>query len=256
MADKNQNTSSTALRIFSVLEYVADLRRPVTVADVCEHTGLDRAMAYRALLTLTEGGYLIRDTASKAFRLSYKIVSMARFLLADDANADIIRATLRKIVDATGETCHYSVLEGFETVTTMKEKGDQIISVDFKIGDRGQLYCSSIGKAVLAYQSDTFIDAYLKRPLPRLTPFTLCGADQLRAELARVRDAGLAMDDNELVEGMRCVAVPIREAGNIVRSGISMSGPASRYTDDYLRKIGGVLVEHAAELSRYLNDRG
>jgi DNA-binding IclR family transcriptional regulator len=256
MADKAQNTSSTALRILAVLEFVANLRRPVTVADVCDGTGLDRAMAYRALLTLAEGGYLIRDNGSKSFRLSYKIVSMARFMLSGDANADVIRATLRKIVEATGETCHYSVLEGFETVTTMKEKGDQIISVDFKIGDRGQLYCSSIGKAVLAYQTDDFINAYLDRPLARLTPSTLCSAAQLRAELARIREAGLAMDDNEMVEGMRCVAVPIREAGNIVRSGISMSGPASRYTDDYLTRIGGLLVEHAAELSRYLTDRG
>lgn len=252
MAEKNQNTSSTALRIFAVLECVAGLRRPVTVADVCDSTGLDRVIAYRALLTLVEGGYLIRDNASKTFRISYKIVSLARFMLSGDANADAVRATLRKVVDATGETCHYSVLEGFETVTTLKEKGQQIVSVDFNIGDRGQLHSTSVGKAILAYQSDEFINTFLARPLPRLTPYTICDAARLRSELAGVRATGLATDDNEMVEGMRCVAVPVREAGNIVRSGISISGPASRYTDGYLRNIGQILITCSTELSAYL----
>jgi DNA-binding IclR family transcriptional regulator len=252
MADKNQNTSSTALRVFAVLECVANFRKAVTVAEVCDSTGLDRAMAYRALMTLTEAGYLTRDNGSKTFRLSYKIVSIARFMLSDNANFEAIRAILRKIVEATGETCHYSVLEGFETVTTLKEKGDQVISVDFKIGDRGQLHSSSIGKAILAYQSEEFIKTCLARPMQKFTPFTLCNADQLRAELARVRSAGLAMDDNEMIEGMRCVAVPVHEASGMVRSGISISGPASRYTDAYLRNLGDTLLKYAGELSQCL----
>jgi DNA-binding IclR family transcriptional regulator len=254
MAEKNQNTSSTALRVFTVLESVASFRRPVSVVEVCDSTGLDRVMAYRALLTLLEAGYLVRDNANKTFRLSYKIVSMARFMLSGDAHADVVRDTLRKITEATGETCHYSVLEGFETVTTLKEKGQQIVSVDFKIGDRGQLHSTSVGKAILAYQSDEFIDAFLARPMQRLTEYTICGADALRAELARVKLAGQARDDNEMIVGMRCIAVPVREAGGIVRSGISMSGPASRYTDAYLDQIGAVLLQYADELKAHLSN--
>jgi DNA-binding IclR family transcriptional regulator len=253
LAEKNQNTSSTALRVFAVLEFVLNFRRPVTIADVCANTGLDRPTAYRALLTLIEAGYVLRDSTAKAFRASYKIVSLARFMLSEDLSADSVRAILRKIVDATGETCHYSVLEGFETVTTMREKGDQLVSVDFKIGDRGKLHCTSIGKALLAYQSSDFVEAFLARPMERLTSRTICTADELRRELAHVRTSGLAVDDNEMSEGMRCVAVPIRETGDIVRAGISISGPASRYTDDYLRQLGDVLIKYSRELSQNLS---
>jgi DNA-binding IclR family transcriptional regulator len=254
MAEKNQNTSSTALRVFAVLEFVAQTRKPVTVADVCGATELDRPTAYRALLTLLEGGYVIRNDSTKAFQLSHKIVSLARFMLTGDDNADAVRTCLRKIVDATGETCHYSVLEGFETITTLREKGNQIVSVDFKIGDRGKLYCTSIGKAVLAYQTEAYINTFLQRPMDRLTPHTICNPEQLRRELSLVRTAGIAVDNHEMVEGMRCVAVPIREAGDLVRSGISISGPASRFTDDYVHQLGNALLSFAGALSKDLSN--
>ena len=253
MAEKNQNTSSTALRVFAVLECVANFRQPIAIADVCAKTELDRPTAYRALLTLLEAGYVLRNNSTKTFRLSHKVVWLARFMLSGDDHSDAVRATLRKIVAETGETCHYSVLEGFETVTTQREKGNQIVSVDFRIGDRGQLHCTSIGKAVLAYQSDDFIEEFLAQPHARLTPHTIVSPDELRRELSRVRTLGLAVDDNEMIEGMRCVAVPIREPGDIVRSGISMSGPASRYSDDYLRRLGDILLKHSRELSQALS---
>lgn len=237
------------MRIFAVLEYVAEARRPVTVADVCTSTGLDRPTAYRALLTLVEAGFVLRGGGTKTYELSHKIVTLARHMLLPSSRSEAIRATLRKIVEVTGETCHYSVLEGFETVTTLREKGGQIVTVEFKIGDRGQLHATSIGKALLAYQDDDYIEAALRRPMPRLTAHTIVSSHALRSELEKVRSCGLATDNHEMIEGMRCVAVPIFDVRSKVRSGLSMSGPASRYTDDYLRRLGAVLIHHASELS-------
>jgi len=250
MLKKNQYASSTALRVLSVLEYLAELGQPVTVSDVCNGTGLDRPTAYRTLLTLVEGGYALRDATAKTFRLSYKIVTLARAMMSSASHVEAVRAAMRNVVAATGETCHYSVLEGFETVTTQREKGSQIVSVEFKIGDREQLHCTSIGKALLAFQGAEFIEGYLGRPLPRRTPRTICKPAALRHELARVRAAGLATDDNEMIEGMRCVAVPILEADGVVRSGFSISGPASRFTDEHIGQLGQVLIKCAGELAR------
>lgn len=255
MTIKVPNTSSTALRILAVLEYVAEARRPVTVVDVCTSTGLDRPTAYRALLTLVEAGFVLRGSGTKTYALSHKIVTLARHMLSPDSRSEAIRATLRKIVEATGETCHYSVLEGFETVTTLREKGDQIVAVEFKIGDRGQLHATSIGKALLAYQDDDYIETALLRPMPRLTSHTIISSEVLRRELEKVRSCGLATDDHEMIEGMRCVAVPIFDGRSKVTSGLSMSGPSSRYTDDYLRRLGAVLIHQASELSELLAGR-
>ncbi len=249
LSEKKQNTSSTALKVLKVLECLSDTRTPLTISEVCQKTNLDRPTTYRALLTLVESGYAFRDEKAKTFRLSYKLLSMARFMLSEEKNADTIRSTLRKISHETGETCHYSILEGFETVITMREKGNQIVSVDFKIGDRGLLHATSIGKVILAYQSEEFIKLALSKPMERLTPFTICSAQELRRELTRIKTTGLATDDNEMVEGMRCVAVPIIEAGNIIRSGISMSGPVSRYTDTYLRHLGEILLRHSKDIT-------
>lgn len=249
VADQNRIASSTALRVFGVLECVAGSRKPMTVASVCEATGLDRATAYRALVTLHDAGYVQRDETGKSYSLGFKIVSMARSLLADDSDTLRVRDVLRSLAEETGETCHYSVLDGRQTVITMREKGTQLVSVDFRVGDRGYLHATSIGKVLLAHQLAEFIDGVLDQPLVALTPNTITNPAVLRRELQTIRAAGRGIDDCEMVDGMRCVAAPIFEAGGSVRSGISTSGPAARYTDDWLNYLGGKLVEYTTRLS-------
>jgi len=249
LLDRNQNTSSTALRVLTVMEWLGKLQRPVTVAEVCTASGLDRPTANRALLTLVESGFAARDMATKKFRLSYKIVSVARSVLAGSQDVEAVRSALRKVSEVTGETCHYSVLEGFESITTLREKGSQIVAVEFLIGDREELHCTSIGKAILAHQSAAFLDQFLSRPLSRRTPRTISEPDALRSELARIRQTGLAIDDREMLFDMRCVAAPVFDAGGEVTSGISISGPTSRFTDEHLAYLGSVLARYAREIS-------
>jgi DNA-binding IclR family transcriptional regulator len=246
------NKSSTALRALKVLEALAESRDALSAAEVADIIGAERTTAYRMLMTLMEAGYVVRDERARAYRLGYKILTLSRALLSGNEKTELVAACLREISAQTGEAVHYSVLERDCAVLAQRAMGTQRVTIDFQIGDRAPLHCTSIGKVLLAYQETAFIEAALLLGMPRLARNTITKPARLRAELSKVRAQGYAYDDFEFADDMRCVAVPIIEKDGRVVSGISLSGPASRYSKQKLRELRDCAMEAARELSRKL----
>jgi DNA-binding IclR family transcriptional regulator len=182
--------------------------------------------------------------------MSRRVVSLAKHLLAEDEDRLLVSQTLKRISAASGETSHYSELDGESAILTQRSKGIQLVAVDFQIGERSALHTTSVGKAILAFQPAEFVDAYLRRPLQRSTEHTISDPAELRAELARVRERGIAYDHYELALGMKCVAVPVRQTDGSVRSGVSISGPDSRFTEVRLAELGQLIAAEAHTLQR------
>ena len=240
---RDPNKSSTVLKALRVLEAVADIGAPATAAEIARHLGMERITAYRMLRTIEEGGYLLLDTATKTYRLSNKILALAKPVLDQSADRDWIAQILRSVSQRTGETCHYSELSGIETVLTQREKGSQLVAVDFRIGTRCELHATSVGKAILAHQSEAFVSDYVGIDLKSYTDRTIVDREALFAELDRVRSNGAAYDFEELSPGMNCVAVPVRQAMGAVEAGISISGPITRLTRGRLSELADIMKE-------------
>ena len=252
MASKNINKSSTALKALKVLEVVAFSPQPISVSEVAEQEGFDKGTAYRMLQTLVDAGYVIQDELSKRYKLSYKVIALSRNLLADNEVTELIRHKLEQIAEETGETLHLSVLDRQKTVIVLKVKGTQLVAVDFQIGDREVLHCTSIGKALLAYQDMRYIEEVIASGLPKMGENTITDPDEFRRELQRVRTQGYAIDDYEFSDNMRCIAVPIFESGGRVIRGISISGPDSRFSFEKLDELKVPLLKASRELSEQL----
>jgi len=248
----DSNISATALKALGVLDFVGEQRRPVTVAEVAAGIGADRATAYRMLMTLVQSGYVRKDADAKHYRLTFKVLSLARYLVGEDDRAQHILSCLRKISDETGETVHYSVLERDAAVLVFRAKGTQRVAVDFQIGDRSPLHCSSIGKVLLAFQDVRVTEAVLARGLQKVASNTITDPDTLRRNLVRIRTDGYAFDDLEFAEDMRCVAIPVFENRGEVPGGIAISGPASRFDLAKLAELRDIAMVHATALSREL----
>ncbi|MGO1075015.1 IclR family transcriptional regulator [Inquilinus sp. CA228] len=252
MGEADSNISATALKALAVLDFMGEQRRPVTVNEAAEGIGADRATVYRMLMTLVQAGYVARDSVSKHYRLSFKILSLARHLVGEDERAGHILACLRRISEETSETVHFSMLDRDAAVLVFRAKGVQRVTVDFQIGDRSALPCTSIGKVLLAYQDLRATEAIIAAGLPKVAPKTITDPDAFRRELALVRAQGYAYDDLEFAPDMRCVAVPVFENGGAVPGGIAISGPSSRFDLDRLDALRIVAVREAAALSRTL----
>lgn len=244
--------SSTVVKALKVLETVAEFRQPVSILEVAAATGYDKSTAYRMLTTLAEAGYVSRDEQAKRYRLSYKVVTLGRNLFAEDQVSQLVQEGLAEISRITGETVHYSVLENDRTVIISKASGVQLVSVDFHIGDSERLYCTSIGKMMLAHQSEEFIERAISEGLPKIAKNTITDPMVLRTEIEQIRKQGYAFDDCEFTDEMRCVAVPIYTQGNVVNRGFSISGPISRFTRDKLEMLMVPMVDVSLRLSRKL----
>ena len=246
----NVKISSTVLKTLKILEEIAERDGPVSTTELAELTTYDRATTYRLLMTLHEAGYVTHDVREKKFDLSYRVVSLAKKLLQEDREIETVRDVMRQIARRTTETCHYSVLDGDYSVITLREKGKQVVAVDFSVGDKADLYCTAGGKAMLAFADIRATQKYLSRPLKSFTPNTTTVAAKLRQELISIRSHGVAYDNEEMIPGIRCLAAPVFEADGTVRSVIAMSGPVTRYTDEWIAGLEVVLREGARELTR------
>lgn len=249
MADVDPNRSATVLRALKVLEIIGASRQPVSVSEVAQGLGAERTTAYRMLITLADAGYVERDSAGRQYRLGFKVLSLARHLLNAGEAADEIRACLREISEQTRETVHYSVLDRTEAVLVYREKGSQLVTVDFQVGERSPLHCTSIGKVMLAYEDARLVDGVIARGLPKVALNTITDGNALRSELRKVRAQGYAYDDLEFADDMRCVAVPVFGSGGRLLGGVSLSGPSARYTPAKLDELRDCALDAVRRLS-------
>lgn len=246
------SASTTALKALRVLEEVAAQPRPLALGEVAQQTGLDKSAVHRMLTTLVAAGYVRRDPDSRRYSLSYRVVTLSRNLLAENEVVRLARATLEELSALTGEGMHLAVLDGLETVLVQRVKGTQLVAVDFQVGDRSRLHCTSIGKALLAYQAPEDVEAVIAAGLPRLTANTITEPAALRDELEGVCARGYAIDDREMYDYMRCIAVPLFERDSPVRMGISCSGPDGRFTHEYLEWLREPMLRASRDLSGQL----
>ena len=209
---------------------------------------MDRVTCYRTLRTIEEAGYLVHDEATKTYRLGRKILSLAQRAMSQDDERELIENVLRAVSAATGETCHYSEIDGQETMLTHRARGRQLVAVDFQLGTRCELHATSVGKAILAHQSQEFIENYLNRNLKAYTDKTIVDADALRDELDRIRTEGVSYDMEELSAGMNCVAVPVKRIDGSVVSGVSISGPDSRFSVSRLKELAAAIQAEVSDL--------
>ena len=244
--------SSTTLKALRVLEAVAAEARPLALGDIARMTGLDKSATHRMLATLVAAGYVRQAEDSRRYSLSYRVVSLSRNLLADDEVVRLARETLETISAETGEGVHLAVLDGMETVLVQRVKGSQLVAVDFQVGDRSRLHCTSIGKALLAHQPEADIERVIEAGLPALTANTITEPAELRASCAKCASEDTPSTTTRCTTTCAVSRCLVFERDTPVRMGISCSGPDGRFTHEYLEQLRGPMMAASRELSRRL----
>lgn len=212
-----------------------DATRPeLTLSEVARTAGLTRAAARRFLHTLVELGYMRTD--GRLFALRPRILELGYAYLSSLTLPEVAEPHLERLVAAVHESSSVSVLDGDEVVYVARVPTRRIMTVSISIGTRFPAYATSMGRVLLAFQPDDWLAGYLASVRPRAhTARTVTGRDELREVLAEVRAQGWALVDQELEEGLRSVAVPIRDGDGRIIAAANVSGHAVRHTLDELR---------------------
>lgn len=216
----------------------------LTLSDVARETGLSRAVARRFLLTLVELGYM--GTDGRFFHLRPRLLELGHAYLSNLRLPEIVQPHLRALSEQTGESTSVAVLDGPDVVYVARFAVYRIMSLAISVGTRLPAYATSMGRAILAFSPAEQIDAYLAdASLQPLTALTITDPTALRAELDRVRAQGWALVDQELEEGLRSIAAPLRDADGQVVAALNISSPVRRSVAEVKGELSTSLLEAA-----------
>lgn len=208
--------------------------RELSLSDVARLTGLTRAAARRFLHTLVGLGYMRTD--GRLFALRPKVLELGYAYLSGLSLPEVAGPHLERLVEQVQESSSVAVLDDPDVVYVARVPTRRIMSVAITVGTRFPAYPTSLGRVLLAGLSPAALDAYLASVTPEpLTPHTITDPGALRAELDRVREQGWAMVDQELEEGLRSLAAPVRDATGAVVAAVNVSAPARRGSAEDVR---------------------
>jgi IclR family pca regulon transcriptional regulator len=207
----------------------------LTLSDVARGTGLSRAAARRFLLTLVELGYVRADGGR--FSLRPRVLELGYAFLSGLGLPEVAQPHMEALVARVNESSSVSVLDDTDIVYVVRVPTRRIMAITLAVGTRLPAYPTSMGRVLLAALPQDELDARLARTNIRpLTAKTVADGDALRAHLERVRDQGWAAVDQELEEGVRSAAAPIRDASGTVVAALNVSAHASRTSMQALRR--------------------
>jgi IclR family transcriptional regulator, pca regulon regulatory protein len=213
-----------------------DASRPeLALSDVARETGLTRATARRFLLTLVRLGYVRQD--GNRFSLRPRVLELGYSYLSALSLPELAQPHMETLVAHVNESSSIAVLDDTEIVYVVRVPTSRIMSITIAVGTRLPAYPTSMGRVLLAaLEPEALEERVTRMEIRSLTPSTVTDLEHLRRQLDRVRAQGWAAVDQELEQGVRSVAVPIRDATGAVSAALNVSVHASRMTMATLRK--------------------
>jgi len=231
-----------------ILELLSD-NEALTVTQIAKLMNINRAGSHRFLSTLKELGYADKDESSRYY-LTSKVIGLGMKVLDRFEIRKIARPFLQELSTKFNETINLGYFNGEEVLTIDKIESTEILRMDAGIGGREPAYCTSLGKAILAFIPDTQLETYLRVvELTAFTPNTVTLKDKLKEELTDIKENGYAIDDEELSVGLRCIGAPLFNHNGQVRYAISISGPSIRFGSKRIEQMQRELKKICKNLS-------
>lgn len=240
------------VKIVAILDCFSTDTRTLSLAEISRLTGYPRSTAHRLLTSMRQVGLLEQDRERERYRLGIRLFTYGNTVLANMELHREARPFARALSRMTGFTVRIAVFGGETAVVIHNEEPDANDRALLDLHENTPLHCTSVGKAILAFQAPNVLDNVLKVPRQRYTDTTITEPAALRTELAEIRACGFAIDNSEHQPGLHCIGAPIRDHAGRVIGGISASASVLRWPEGRERAIAEMVVHHAALISRRL----
>jgi len=230
-------------RMFALMDVLASREEAISLKEISEKTGLHPSTAHRILNDLTVGRYVDRPEAG-SYRLGMRLLELGNLVKGRLNVRDAALTPMRELHKLIQQPVNLSVRQGDEIVyierAYSERSGMQVVRA---IGGRAPLHLTSVGKLFLAADDNARVRAYATRTgLAGHTRNSITLLPVLERELSRVRQYGIARDNEELELGVRCIAAGIYDDQGRLQAGLSISAPADRLDEEWLEKL-----RHTAE---------
>lgn len=228
--NESQRTVQAVRTALDIIEYLQREER-AGVTELSKELGRSKGTVHSHLTTLVQGDYLTREGSE--YRLSLRYLDLGETVKERLEYYEVAKAELDDLAEESGELAQFATEEHGMVVYLYKSKGEKAVESASSVGKREYPHCISLGKAILAHlpreRAEIIID---HNGLPEFTPQTITRRGELFEELDRIRERGYAFDNEERIQGLKCVAAPITGPGGNILGALSVSGPSSRMTGE------------------------
>ncbi len=243
----------TNLRTLLILETIGSRTSPMTAAEIGREIGLPKQTIHRLCNTLVSEGFLAQD--GTGLRPGRRARSIASGLLHASTSHIARNRILRRIAAETGETVNFVVPEERGMSYKDRVETDWAFRVQLPVGSHVPFHCTASGKTFLAsLKTRDRARIVGQSPLEALTPNTVTDPEALQRELKDIRRRGFAIDNEEFIEGMAAIAVPVRDADGRYMASIGVHGPVLRYSAERAASFAPLLEAAARDLAGVLMD--
>lgn len=227
-----KNPVKTTQRSLAIIETLRELDG-ARLTELAAHLDLPNSTVHSHLSTLVEGNYVLKD--GDVYRVGLRFLELGEHARNRRKVYECARPEVDELAADTGEVANLLVEEGGWGVYLYTARGENAVPLDISPGKHVHLHATALGKCILAALPESRVEEIVQaRGLPARTDNTITDRATLAEELDRVRERGFAIDDEERVDGMRCVGTAVKsESGNVIGA-ISVSAPTSALTDERL----------------------
>jgi DNA-binding IclR family transcriptional regulator len=256
VAVRSRSTLQSVDRAIAILKSFSLDQPERGVSELSREMGLHKSIVSRLLKTLEQGGLVFRDPETERYRLSVNLIALAAQVVSSLEVRELARPWLHQLAEACQETVNLSVLEAGQIVNIEQSLPQRREVRSFGwVGQSMAPHATAAGKVLLAYLPPAELDGILAKGLTRLTRQTLTNPKALQRELARVRQQGYGVANEELETGLNAVATPIWDHRGQVIASINIAGPAYRVTPETFPQLAAQLKEVTDKISGQLGYR-
>ncbi|WP_028553037.1 IclR family transcriptional regulator [Paenibacillus sp. UNC451MF] len=213
------------------------------ITEISEMLGLYKSNVHNIVDTFVKAGYLEQNPDNEKYRLGMKILELGHVISSRMNIRQIMLPFMQELADFTNETVYLGTPSEGEVIYLDSSSPKSQLSTRSMLGVKAPMYCTGIGKAMLAFLPEEVLHTVVARGLKQHTDNTLTDPEKLKEELAAIRLRGYSIDNMEHEFGIKCIGMPILNTKRQVVAGISISGPSLRFEEDKIKEYAVKLGE-------------
>lgn len=234
MGDKAQNPIKSARVAFQIVEMLKELDG-AGVSELARQLNMPKSTTHNYLSTLEESDYLIKEDG--IYYVGVRFLELGSYVRNRRKIYEISKPEVCDLAEETGELANLLIEEHGKGTYLQRARGAHAVHVEVPEGTRVPLYCTGLGKSILAHLPEERVETIIEREgIEQITPNTVTDRETLFDQLDEIRDRGYALDDEERIQGLRCVAAPILSTDDRVLGAISVAGPSNRISGERYRE--------------------
>lgn len=243
---------NSVIRTLDIINCLSQ-RGEASVSDVSNCLKINKSTVHRFLASMKYAGFLEQNQENQKYRLSIKLFEIGNRVIERVSISEIAKPIMQALAEKTGETVNLGILDHYEVVYIEKCVSHNNLRMDCPIGGRDPAYCTALGKALLSFQPEEKIKLFLaENSLQGKTVNTITEPAAFLEELKLIRQNGFAVDREELIRGINCIAAPILNNENKAIAAMSISAPKVRITKTGFEANTQELIVATQEISRQM----